>query len=105
MPLGYTDSDFQTDKDKRKSTSGCVFTLGGGAVIWRSVKQKCIADSTMEAKYVAASKAAKEAIWFQNFLLDLDVVPNLPWQVTIYCDNIGAVANTKEPRAHKQQNT
>ena len=39
FPLGYTDSDFQTDKDKRKSTSGCVFTLGGGVVIWRSVKQ------------------------------------------------------------------
>ena len=64
LRLGYTDSDFQTDKDKRKSTSGCVFTLGGGAVIWRSVKQKCIADSTMEAEYVAASEAAKEAIWF-----------------------------------------
>jgi hypothetical protein len=101
VPLGYTDSDFQTDKDKRKSTSGCVFTLGGGAVIWRSVKQKCIADSTMEAEYVAASEAAKEAIWFRNFLLDLGVVPNLPQQITIYCDNTGAVANTKEPRAHK----
>ena len=62
LPLGYTDSDFQTDKDKRKSTSGYVFTLGGGAVIWRSVKQKCIADSTMEAEYVAACEAAKEAI-------------------------------------------
>ena len=101
LPLGYTDSDFQSDKDKRKSTSGCVFTLGGGAVIWRSVKQKCIADSTMEAEYVAASEAAKEAVWFRNFLMDLDVVPNLPQSITIYCDNTGAVANTKEPRAHK----
>ncbi|XP_074377417.1 secreted RxLR effector protein 161-like [Apium graveolens] len=78
LPLGYTDSDFQTDKNKRKSTSGCVFTLGGGAVIWRSVKHKCIVDSIMEAEYVATSEAAKEVIWFRNFLLDLDVVPNLP---------------------------
>ncbi|XP_074342075.1 secreted RxLR effector protein 161-like [Apium graveolens] len=101
FPLGYTDSDFQIDMYKRNSTSGCVFTLGGGAVIWRSVKQKCIADSTMEAECVAASEVAKEAIWFRNFLLDLDVVPNLPWKITIYCDNTGAVANTKEPRAHK----
>ncbi|KAA0066736.1 gag/pol protein [Cucumis melo var. makuwa] len=30
---GYTDSDFQTDKDSRKSTSGSVFTLNGGAVV------------------------------------------------------------------------
>ena len=36
--VGYTDSDFHTDKDKRNSTLGCVFTLRGGAVIWRSVK-------------------------------------------------------------------
>ncbi|KAL8103913.1 hypothetical protein AgCh_028205 [Apium graveolens] len=101
FPLGYTDSDFQSDRDKRKSTSGYVFTLGGGAVIWRSVKQKCIADSTMEAEYVAASEAAKEAVWFRNFLLDLDVVRNLPRSLTVYCDNTGAVANSKEPRDHK----
>ena len=31
--LGYTDSDFQSDKDSRKSTSGSVFTLSGGAVV------------------------------------------------------------------------
>ena len=97
LPVGYTDSDFQIDRDKRKLTSGCVFTLGGGAVIWRSVKQKCITDSTMEAEYVAASEAAKEAVWFRNFLLDLDVVPNLTRHITIYCDNTGIVANTKEP--------
>ncbi|XP_074373465.1 secreted RxLR effector protein 161-like [Apium graveolens] len=102
LPLGYTDSDFQTDKNKRKSTSGCVFTLGGGAVIWRSVKQKCITDSTMETEYVAASEAVKEPIWFRNFLLDLVVVPNFPRQIIICCDNTGAVANNKEPWAHKE---
>ena len=31
--LGYTDSDFQGDRDYRKSTSGSVFTLGGGAIV------------------------------------------------------------------------
>ncbi|KAA0047426.1 gag/pol protein [Cucumis melo var. makuwa] len=31
--IGYTDSDFQTDKDARKSTLGSVFTLNGGAVV------------------------------------------------------------------------
>ena len=30
---GYTDSDFQRDKDSRKSTSGSVFTLGRAAVV------------------------------------------------------------------------
>ena len=49
VPIGYADSDFQSDQDSRKSTSGSVFTLGGGVVVWKSVKQSCIADSTMEA--------------------------------------------------------
>ena len=46
-PDGYTDSDFQYDPDSRKSTSGYVFTLGGGAISWWSVNQSSIADSTM----------------------------------------------------------
>nr|XP_025883704.1 uncharacterized protein LOC112940161 [Solanum lycopersicum] len=62
VPIGYTDSDFQSDIDSRKSTSGNVFTLGGGAIAWRSIKQTCVADSTMEAEYVAVSEAAKEAV-------------------------------------------
>ena len=36
--LGYPDSDFQSDKDSRKSTSGSAFPLGGAIIVWRSVK-------------------------------------------------------------------
>ncbi|KAK0572022.1 hypothetical protein LWI29_024999 [Acer saccharum] len=102
IPVGYTDSDFQLDSDSRKSISGAVFTIGGGAVIWRSIKQSCIADSTMEAKYVAACEAAKEDVWLRQFLIDLEVVPSANKQITIYYDNSGAVANSKEPRSHKR---
>ena len=31
--IGYTGSDFQIDKDSRKSISGLVFILNGGAVV------------------------------------------------------------------------
>ena len=61
-PLGYMDFDFQSDKDSRKSISGSVVTLGGGTIVWRSIKQSCIADSTMGAEYVAASEASKEVV-------------------------------------------
>ncbi|KAA0047414.1 gag/pol protein [Cucumis melo var. makuwa] len=99
---GYTDSDFQSDKDARKSTSGSIFTLNGGAVVWRSIKQSRIADSTMEAEYVAACEAAKEAVWLKKFLIDLEIVPNMHLPITLYCDNSGAVANSREPRSHTQ---
>ena len=102
VPIGYTDSDFQSDIESRKSTSGYVFTLGGGAISWRSVKQSSIADSTMEVEYITASEAAKEAVWLKNFPLDLGVVPSVQSAITLYCDNSGAVANSKEPRSHKR---
>ncbi|KAA0061332.1 gag/pol protein [Cucumis melo var. makuwa] len=90
----YTDSDFQTDKDARKSTSGSIFTLNKGAIVWRSVKQTCIADSTMEAKYVAACEVVKETVWLRKFLTDLEIVPNMHLPITLYCDNSGVVANS-----------
>ena len=75
-----------------------MFTLEGGAISWQSAKHSYIADSTMEAEYVATSEAAKEAIWLRNFLLDVKVVPSLQSAIVIYCDNSEAVANAKEPK-------
>ncbi|KAL0546781.1 hypothetical protein IC582_016694 [Cucumis melo] len=94
----YTDPDFQTDKDSKKSTSGSMFILNGGVVVWCSIKQGCIVDSTMEAGYVVA----KEAIWLRKFLLDFEVVPNMNLPITLYSDNSGTVANSKEPHSHKR---
>ena len=37
-PIKYTNSNFYSDTDLRKSTSGYVFTLGGTVVSWRSIK-------------------------------------------------------------------
>ena len=50
---------------------------------------------------MTTSQAAKEVVWLRNFLMDLDVIPDLPKIITIYCDNSDAVANSKEPRAHE----
>ena len=48
-----------------------MFTLGGGAMIWRSVKLSAILESTLEAEYIAASMAAKEIVWLKKFYSDL----------------------------------
>ncbi|KAL5559351.1 hypothetical protein UlMin_035562 [Ulmus minor] len=100
--LGYTDSDFQSDRDSRKSTSGSVFNLGGGTIVWRSIKQSYIADSTMEAEYVAASEASKEVVWLRKFLSGLEVIPSMDRPITLYYDNTAAIANTKDSRHHKR---
>ena len=80
-----------------------MFTLNGGAICWRSVKQTCVADSTTEAGYVAASKAAKEAVWLKKFLMDLHVILSADRPITLYCDNSRVVAQSKESRYHKKQ--
>ncbi|KAM1644665.1 hypothetical protein EV1_006205 [Malus domestica] len=99
---GYTDADFQSDVDDRSSNSGYVFTLNGGAVSWKSKKQSVIADSTTEAEYVAVAEAGKEAFWMMKFITELGVVPTITSPVTLYCDNNGAIAQAKEPRAHQK---
>jgi hypothetical protein len=99
---GYTDSDFQSDIDDRRSTSGFVFLLGKGAFSWRSFKQSTTADSTTEAEYVAASEAAKEAVWIRKFLQELEVVPSIEAPIPLYCDNNGAIAQAVEPRSHQR---
>uniref|UniRef100_A0A2N9F2G9 Reverse transcriptase Ty1/copia-type domain-containing protein n=1 Tax=Fagus sylvatica TaxID=28930 RepID=A0A2N9F2G9_FAGSY len=65
--IGYSDADWGSDLDERKSTSGYAFFLNNGAIIWSSKKQPCIALSTMEAKYVACSAAIQEAVWLRRF--------------------------------------
>ena len=46
---GYCDANWISDTKDLKSTSGYLFTLGGGAVSWKSSKQTCIARSTIES--------------------------------------------------------
>ncbi|XP_060210825.1 secreted RxLR effector protein 161-like [Lycium barbarum] len=57
---GYCDATWISDSDETKSTSGYVFTLGGGAISWKSAKQTIIARSTMESKFVALELAGSE---------------------------------------------
>jgi hypothetical protein len=55
-----------------------------------------------EAEYIAASEAAKKAIWIKNFVSELGVVHCASSPMSLYYDNNGAIAQAKEPRAHKR---
>jgi len=71
-------------------------------VSWKSSKQDTFADSTTEAEYVAASSAAKEAVWIKNFISELGIVPSIVDSIGLYCDNNGAIAQAKEPRSYQR---
>ena len=58
---GYSDSNWTSDADEFYATSGYVFTLGGGAISWRSCKQTILTRSTVEAELTALDTATVEA--------------------------------------------
>ena len=58
--------------------------------------------SSTELEYIAASEASSEAIWMKCFITELGVVPSALDPMTIYCENMGAIANAQEPRSHKK---
>ena len=68
MLEGYNDANWISYSDEIKSTSGYIFTLGGGVVVWKSSKQTIIATSTMELEFLALEFVGKKAKWLRNFL-------------------------------------
>ena len=94
-PKGYIDFDFQSHANLRKFTSRYIFTLGRAVVSWRSIKQSCIVDSTMEGEYVVASEATKEAVWLRKFLMKLGVITKVVDPMILYCDNSGLLLKLK----------
>ena len=88
-------------QDENKSTTCYIFKLAGGAVSWKSEKQKSIASSTMQAELVACFSAATQAIWLQNLIKELTVFDFVNRPIQLYCDNNSAVLFVNNDRGLK----
>lgn len=84
---GYSDASWITSLSDNKSTSGWIFTIGGGAISWASKKQTCISHSTMEAEFIALAATGKEAEWLRDLLLDIKLWPQHITAISVYCDS------------------
>ena len=89
-PVGYSDFDWGGCKVERKSTSGFIFLMAGGAVSWKSKKQGPVAQSSAEAEYMALAAAASEAIWLSNIYGFTQVSKNTSL-IEVMADNQGAI--------------
>ena len=96
---GYTDSDWASDKDDRKSTSGACQFLGESFVSWSSKKQNCISLSTAEAEYVAAASACIQLLWMRQTLEEYGVNCD---KVSLLCDNESAIKIAHNPVQHSR---
>ena len=77
---------------------GCAFLYNGGAISWSSKRQELVALSTTEAEYVAITHASKEALWLRSLLTQIFQPLSSP--TTLFCDNQGAIALTKDDQHH-----
>lgn len=97
---GYSDSDFASDTDTRRSTTGYIFKLSNGPVTWNSQRQSTVSLSTTEAEYIAASCAAREAVWIRQLLRDVKESLNEP--TPLFIDNQSAIKLIRNAEFHKR---
>ncbi|KAJ3543106.1 hypothetical protein NMY22_g3260 [Coprinellus aureogranulatus] len=93
----FCDADWAANYD-RKSISGYVVTMAGGAIAWSSKKQATVALSTTEAEYISATHVAKQVIWLRSLLTELGLP--LPKTSTIFSDNQSSISIAHHPEFH-----
>jgi hypothetical protein len=59
---GFIDSNWAGSADDRRSATWICFNFSFATMSWASMKQKSVALSTAEAKYIAACDACTEAV-------------------------------------------
>uniref|UniRef100_A0A2N9IRB9 Integrase catalytic domain-containing protein n=1 Tax=Fagus sylvatica TaxID=28930 RepID=A0A2N9IRB9_FAGSY len=77
---------------------GSYLLLQGGCIM--AVKlQKCVALSTTEAEYIAATEAGKEMLWMKRFLQDLGLKQD---EYVVHCDSQSALDLSKNSTYHSR---
>ncbi|KAL8116743.1 hypothetical protein AgCh_023048 [Apium graveolens] len=96
--IGYSDIDVAGNVEDRKTTGGMVFYLKKSLITWNSQKQKCVALSSCEAEFMAATAASCQAVWLRKLLSKI-IGLNIP-HVTLFIDNKSAIDLAKNPVFH-----
>ncbi|XP_042051348.1 secreted RxLR effector protein 161-like [Salvia splendens] len=101
VPLvGYCDSDYAANIDTRRSQTGCIFTLFGSAICWKSSLQSVVALSTTEAEYMSLTSAVKEGKWLLGLVSEFGLKQQ---SISVHCGIInGALCLAKHQTFHER---
>jgi hypothetical protein len=97
--IAYTDLDWASDPEKRRSQTGYFLNLAGGAISWTSRAQKTIALSSTEAEYMALSDCSRQVVWMHTLMGELGYYLN---PVPICGDNQGSIFIASNPVTEKR---
>jgi hypothetical protein len=94
---GFADADGSM-VENRHTISGFVFLFDGSVVSWSTKRQEIVSLLTTEGEYIAATHAAKEALWLCSLITQHFGL--LPEATTLFSDNQSAIALTKDHQYH-----
>ncbi|XP_048317899.2 secreted RxLR effector protein 161-like [Ziziphus jujuba] len=97
--IGYVDSDYASDRDRRRSMPSYVLTLGGNCISWKFHLQPVVALLATKSEYMATTEATKEAIWLKGLLIELKA---LNQEVVLYSDSQSAIHLCKNLVFHER---
>jgi len=98
--LGFSDADWATCVDTRRSITGYCFFIGSSLVSWKTKKQSTISRSSSKAEYRALASATCELQWLIYLFRDLHISCNkCP---VLHCDNQSALYIAANPVFHER---
>lgn len=96
----FSDASYGTDPDNGKSFSGYILKVNGCTLAWSSKRQSCVARSTCESEYMAASHAASHLVWTKQALSEL--LPSGPTSYRLLVDNEPAMSLIRDRKVNQR---
>ena len=95
----FSDSDWASNADDRKNTTGGCFYVEANLVAWMSKKQNFVSLFTAEAEYITVGSCCSQLLWMKKLLSDCGISQDT---MVVYCDNSSAIDISKNPVQHSK---
>ena len=96
----YSNSDWGSSIDTRKSITGYIMMLGNSPISWKSKKQQIVFRSSSKAECRAMASVASKITWSTRLLEELNVF--IHKLITLLCDNQSTIFIGKNPVLHER---